>query len=288
MIKHAIVCFILALLLPFTLGCGEEGLIEPHGEVDIPPPPSEGLHAVAFPTNNGSAWTYENVGTGQEFTLRIEDTRDVEGFTHRQITVSEITVPDDSDSTSREVVDHLPANALYYFESRIQITQPVFATYFLKTPQAYIESAFDIFLGARVIHLKHFSSYRLWDFPLKKGKEWTVFEKTTLPTARVIRRVLDENVPVSVPDGNYDAYLVEEEIEGLSQEEAIKQSTVDPSQIESARYEPAKYWVVPNVGVVKYQYDQLVPVLLGQQRTNLIRSFTFELKEKELPGANPR
>ena len=273
-------------LLLFTASCGEEGLIDPHGDVDDIPPSSEGLGALEFPTNNGSAWSYVNVETGQEFTLRIENTREVEGLTHRQMTISEIEIPGDPDSVSRDAVDHLSANAVYFYQSDIRIVQPIFATYFLKTPQDQIESAFDVSLPTRVLHLKHFTPYRLWDFPLKKSKMWTVVEKVTEPTVLVIRRVVDEGVPVAVPDGNYDAYLVEEEIVGLSEETAVRQSDADPSQLEVARYEPAKYWVVPDVGVVKYEYNQMIPVTVNQEQMYLLRLFTFELKEKELLAAD--
>ena len=277
---------LLSLLLLLGQGCGEEGLIDPHGDVDDIPPSSERLRAVDFPTNNGSAWSYVNVETGQEFTLRIENTREVEGLTHRQMTISEIEIPGDPDSVIREPIDHLSANAVYFFQSNIRIVQPIFATYFLKTAQAQIESAFDVFLPTRVLHLKHFAPYRLWDFPLKRGKSWTVVEKTTEPAVHVVRRVLDEGVPVAVPDGNYDAYLVEEEIVGLSEETAVKQSDTDPSQLEVARYEPAKYWVVPDVGVVKYQYNQMIPVTVNQEPMYLLSLFTFELKAKELLDAD--
>lgn len=295
MTKYATIQFVkiccvvlLSFLLLLVQGCGEEGLIDPHGDVDDFPPSSEGLRAVDFPTNNGFAWIYVSADTGQEFTLRIENTREVEGLTHRQMTISEIGIPGDSDSVSREPIDHLSANAVYFFQSDFRIVEPnyVIATYFLKTSQAQIESAFDVINPSRVYHLKHFTPYRLWDFPLEKGKSWTVVEKATEPTARVIRRVLDEGVSVTVPDGNYDAYLVEEEIVGLSEEAAVKQSAADPSQLEVARYEPAKYWVVPDVGVVKYQYNQMIPVTVNQEPMFLLRFFTFELKEKELLDAD--
>ena len=293
MTKYATILFVkiccvvlLSFLLLLVQGCGEEGLIDPHGDVDDFPPSTEELRAVDFPTSNGSAWIYVSADTGQEFTLRIENTREVEGLTHRQMTISEIGIPGDPDSVSREPIDHLSANTVYFFQSNIRIVQPIFATYFLKTSQAQIESAFDVFLPTRVLHLKHFTPYRLWDFPLKKGKSWTVVEKTTEPTAHVIRHVLDEGVPVTVPDGNYDAYLVEEEIVGLSEQAAVKQSAAEPSQLEVARYEPAKYWVVPNVGVVKYQYSQMIPVTVNQEPMYLLRFFTFELKEKELLDAD--
>ena len=110
-------------------------------------------------------------------------------------------------------------------------------------------------------------------------------EKTTEPTVQVIRRVLDESVPVAVPDGNYDAYLIEEEIVGLSEETAVKLSAADPSQLEAARYEPAKYWVVPMWASSNTNTTQMIPVTVNQERMYLLRFFTFELKAKELLAA---
>ena len=282
MIRHALVAFILAFVLLSILGCGEDGLINPHGEVDIPPPSSEGFLAINLPTNNASAWTYVSVETGQEFTLRIEETRDIGGLTNRQMTVSEIR-PTPPDSPNRAAVDHLSANGLYFRDplgpNFINFALPIFATYFLKTPQAYIESAFDAyisFLDNPVFHQDHFPPRRIWDFPLKLGKEWIVFEKTTLPAIRVTRRVIGVNVPVTVPAGSYDAYVVEEKIVGV---EGIEPSGNDPNQL--PLIPPAQYWVVPNVGVVKYRYIQFVSV---QQLT--LR--TFELKAAFLPDANSR
>ena len=242
---------------------------------------SAGFQASEFPTNNGSAWTYRNVGSwlynpGQgetladileeTFTIRIEGTRDISGFTNRQATVSEVKaivlaertvfnaqgqeerVMQGEERIFREPVNHLSANALYFRLDAdfLEVDLPLFATYFSRTPQAYTESAFDVYVGFAdnpVLHQKHFPPRLLWDFPLQIGKEWTVFETQTLPLRRVVRRVIDAPVSVTVPAGSYDnAYLVEEEIIGLS----------GPSGLQG--YEPAKYWVVPNVGVVRYQY----------------------------------
>ena len=102
-----------------------------------------------------------------------------------------------------------------------------------------------------------------------------MFENTTLPATRVVRRVIDANVPVTVPAGSYTAYVIEEEIVGLSREDAVKLPDLEPTQ-----YEPAKYWVVPNIGVVKYEYTFLAT---DQQMITLLTSVTFELKQSELP-----
>ena len=64
MIKNIIVVSIFSLALLSILSCGEEGLIDPHGETEFSPSFSAGFQASEFPTNNGSAWTYLNVGPG--------------------------------------------------------------------------------------------------------------------------------------------------------------------------------------------------------------------------------
>ncbi len=310
MIKNTIIVSIFSFVLLSNLGCGEEGLIDPHGEVEFSPRSSEGFQASDFPTNNGSAWTYLNVGLGlynpgnesiqglleETFTIRIEGIRDISGFTHRRATVSEIravvlTERGAEERFFQEVVDHLTANALYYrinsdfFPFRL----PISSTYFLKTPQAYTESAFDVYDNS-LPPQKHFPPRLLWDFPLQIGKEWTVFETKTSSTHRVIRRVVNANVSVTVPAGSYnEAYLVEEEIVGLSRLPALKLSD-DFQTLTPDNYEPAKYWVVPNVGVVKYQYTYLLPdrELENGEVFNLLLSGDFELIQFELPDDNSR
>ena len=310
MIKKTIIVSIFSFVLLFILSCGEEGLIDPHGEVEFSPPSSEGFQASDFPTNNGSAWTYLNVGFGlfipgnegildlleETFTIRIEGVRDISGFTHRRATVSEIravvlTERGAEDRFFQEVVDHLTANALYYrIDSNFYpFSLPISATYFLKTPQSYTESAFDVY-DSSLPPQKHFPPRLLWDFPLRIGKEWTVFETKTSPTHRVIRRVVDANFSITVPAGIFNnAYLVEEEIVGLSQLPALGVSD-DFRTLRPANYQPAKYWVVPNVGVVKYQYTYILPdrELENGQVFNLLLPADFELSQFELPDDNLR
>ena len=312
----------------WVLGCGEEGLIDPHGEVEVSPSFGVGFQASDFPTNNGSAWTYLNVGDGlynpgqgeviselleETFTIRIESTRDISGFTHRQATVSEVRaivraertvfnqrgeqerVIQEEERIFRAAVDHLSANALYFRldSDFLNADLPLFATYFSSTPQAYIESAFDVyvfFLDNPVLHQKHFPPRLLWDFPLQIGKEWTVFETKTPPARRVVRRVIDADVSVTVPAGSYNnAYLVEEEIIGLPQRPALKLSD-DLQTLEVANYEPAKYWVVPNIGVVKYQYTYVLTEteLPNGAVVNIIGYGDFELSQLELPDDRSR
>ena len=308
MTKNTIIISIFSFMLFSIFGCGEEGLIDPHGEVDLSPSVSKGFQASDLPTNNGSAWTYLNVGFGlynpgnetilelleETFTIRIEGIRDISGLTHRRATVSEIravvlTERGSEEKFFQEVVDHLTANALYYrldsdfFPFRL----PISGTYFLKTPQAYTESAFDVY-DTSLPPQKHFPPRLLWDFPLQIGKEWTVFEAQTSQTHRVIRRVIDENVSVIVPAGSFDnAYLIEEEIVGLSALSALKLSD-DFQMLQPAKYEPAKYWVVPNIGVVKYQYTYLLRdrEIAEGRAANILFSGDFELSQFELPNDN--
>jgi hypothetical protein len=281
MLRRSIIGVALSMTLFSLLNCGEDGFIQPHGEVSIPPPDSAEFQAVNFPTNNGSAWTYVALDTGQEFTLRIEDTRDIGGFTHRQMTISEMR-PQQPERFHREPIDHLSANNLYfrfysddfYSNEFYKEAVPIYATYFLKTPNAYIETAYDAYIGGEnpIFHEKHAPHRIIWDFPLKLGKEWVVFEKMTLPAVRVIRRVILVNEPVTVPTGSYDAYVVEEEIVGRQPDSDAGQSFALP---------PAKYWVVPNVGIIKYEYT-----LFFELEQPIRRS--FELIDADLAAANTR
>ena len=281
MLRRSIIGVALLMTLFSLLNCGEDGFIQPHGEVNIPPPDSSEFRAVDFPTNNGSAWTYVALDSGREFTLRIEDTRDIGGFTHRQMTISEMR-PRQPERFDREPIDHLSANNLYfrfpaddfYTDEYYKEAVPIFATYFLKTPNAYIEAAYDAYIGGEnpIFHEKHAPHRIIWDFPLKLGKEWVVFEKMTLPAVRVIRRVILVNEPVTVPTGSYDAYVVEEEIEGRKPNSDGVQSVITP---------PARYWVVPNIGIVKHEYT-----LFFELEQPIRRS--YELVDTDLAAPNTR
>ncbi|MDE0300465.1 MAG: hypothetical protein OXN17_17650 [Candidatus Poribacteria bacterium] len=281
MLKRSIM--LVALLAPLLalLNCGEDGLIQPHGEVNIAPPESSEFRAVDFPTNHGSAWTYVALDSERQFTLRIEDTRDIGGFTHRQMTISEMR-PRQPDRFDREPVDNLSANNLYfrffsddfYSSEFYKDAVPIFSTYFLKTPNAYIETAYDAYIGGQnpIFHERHASQRVIWDFPLKLGKEWVVFEKTTLPAVRVVRRVAKVNERVTVRTGSYDAYVVEEEIVGKQHHGDAESPFTIP---------PAKYWVVPNVGIVKYEYTLFFEL---EQPIRL----SYELVDTDLAAPNTR
>ena len=270
---------LLIAILLFFVSCGDEGLIDPHGETTLPAPETTGLRAIDFPTATGSSWTYVNVDTNQEFTLRVEGTRDISGTTHRQLTISELTT-DDPDQFRLEAIDHLAANA-YYLRVETEFYEefpfPIFATYFSKTSQTLIESAFDTYLPdssnlgfLRIHHQKHFPPRRLWDFPLEIGKEWIVFDKTAGIPVTVTRYVVSDNEQVTVPAGSYNTYVVHEEVVyGDSPEPSV--FLISP---------PAIYWIAPSVGVVQYRYSLY-------RATDELSSRTFALKSVHLPAPNP-
>ena len=266
------------LFLLLLCSCGDEGLVDPHGETTLPPPETTGFRAIDFPTATGSAWTYVNVDTNQEFTVRVEGTRDISGTTHRQMTVSPLTTAT-PDELSLDAVDHLVANAYYLrieTEFHDTFSFPISGTYFFKTPQALIESAFDMYLPdsgnsafLQIYHQKHFPPRRLWDFPLEVGKEWVVFDKTAGIPVTVTRYVAGKNERVTVPAGSYTTYVVHEEVVyGDSPEPSV--FLISP---------PAIYWVAPSVGVVQYRYSRY-------RATDELFSQTFALKSVHLPESN--
>ncbi len=265
-------CFMSFILLMFIVGCSEEGLIDPHGENKLIPPNTSGtLQAIDFPTDTGSAWTYINTNTEKEFTVRVRGTRDISGTTHRQLTISTIT-PVEPDEVNLVTVDHLAANAFYFRTDTDFFSEfpfPIIATYFNKTPQGIVESAFDIFLPIQnpVFHQKHFPERLLWDFPLEVGKEWTVFDKTAGNPVSATRFVTEKDVVVTVPAGTYSTYVVYEEVI-YGDIEAPTIRLISP---------PAVYWVAPAVGVVQYRFSRY-------RATETFQTETYQLKSVHLPG----
>lgn len=265
---------LLMAILLFLCSCGDEGLIDPYPEISLPKAAGK-LYATDIPTDTGSAWTYVNVDTNEEFTRRVEGTRDISGTTHRQMTVSQIS-PREPDQFNWQAVDHLVANAFYYrLETEfIVFPFPIFATYFFKTPQALVESAFDIFVPnspttVTIDHGKHFPPRRLWDFPLEVGKKWVVFKKTAGIPVEVTRYVAEKDVQVTVPAGSYTTFVVHEEV--------VYADSPEPSSFLISP--PAIYWVAPAIGIVQYRYSRY-------RATDALSSQTFALKSYHLPGPN--
>ena len=161
------------------------------------------------------------------------------------MTVSEMSFVED-DQFNWLAVDHLVANAFYLrldAEFVDVFPFPIFATYFSKTPQALVESAFDIFLPdppdrITIEHYKHFPPRRLWDFPLEVGKKWVVFKKTAGIPVEVTRYVAEKDVEVTVPAGSYTTFVVHEEV--------VYADNPEPSSFLISP--PAIYWVAPSLG----------------------------------------
>ena len=356
----------------------------------------EGLHAVEFPTPSNGTWTYLNPENNRKFTLRIEDTRFVDGFVYRKLnssemrlfkipldpledkisdmqgreiddlegviqtlynvqeqiaegerkgvsdeeleslkseqktlrtiidkefqknefglltsrTTMEFTVQKKDDEwrifenfqqpfiirkeddqlivSTRETFDHLATNGLVfrwkgkYFPASI----PIKSRYFFKSIRDYQEAALDVYLTllgeVPILHQSYFIPQKMWDFPLTVGKEWVVFEKVSVPTIKVIRRVVAEDVTVDVSAGSFQTFLVEEVVVGIedvglpdeveNNEEEVKTDSGKPY------IPPAHYWVAKNIGVVKYDYPKYIPV--GSKP----KIHTFELTDYNLPG----
>jgi hypothetical protein len=116
---------------------------------------------------------------------------------------------------------------------------------------------------------KHLPPRRLWEFPMRVGSRWRVFETTALPGGggrgpqpKILaeRRVASEENVVT-PGYEGPALIVEEWAVGLSQDaetgEFIVPSIDDlNSNGQPDRGQPtARYWVASGVGVVKYEYE---------------------------------
>ena len=233
-IRYNLLKYIVVLAI-FSWGCGEDGIFD-----DEPPPPVKpmGLSALEFPTRNGSQWTYIDKDTEERHTLSIDGVKDVNGFTNRRL----------KNSSLDAVTDFLSASGWYFRFNGEYILWPfpITTTYFVKTTDFYIENAFDVFIefwSNEPLFEKHFPPRKLWQFPFQVGNQWTVFEKNTPPKVTAIRQVNADNVRVTVPAGTYEnTYLIEEFVH-IGENENIAFGESD-----------AKYWIAPNIGIVKYEY----------------------------------
>jgi hypothetical protein len=114
-----------------------------------------------------------------------------------------------------------------------------------------------------------------------------VFEKNaiSLPEDTTVSSVL-QNGQWFIADGAGTTYIITREDDELEIYAFKQPGTLGES--ETVRYEPAKYWVAPNIGVVKYYYTRLRTATVNEYRVNLLRPITFELKKSELTDANFR
>ena len=170
---------------------------------------------------------------------------------------------------TRKTTDHLSANGCYFRQNGkllIGAALPIYATYFFKSSTELTERAFDLYFGNAmppIMHNVHPTFRKLWVFPLRKGIEWTVIEQTVSPTVKVKRRVLADQVDITVPAGHFtNGYLVEEIIEGKEAFTPINQQATKMEQTETdlatqpntKMLPAARYWIIPNIGIVKYEY----------------------------------
>jgi hypothetical protein len=230
------------------IGCGEDGIFDVDWN-ETPPEKPSGLSALEFPTKNGSAWEYVDA-QGNTHILRIDGIKSINGVTYR---ILENTAKNSSTSegegtesdSSIAIADFYAANALYIKINGAFVQQPfpISATYFIKTKDAYIEGAFDAyieFLEDPTWHQKHFPTRKIWQFPLQVGTEWIVLQ-SGFPEITTTRKVVADKVEVTVPAGTYNnAYLIEEH------------AFINGGQ--PLLEKPNRYWVAPDVGVVKYEF----------------------------------
>lgn len=116
---------------------------------------------------------------------------------------------------------------------------------------------------------KHLPPRRLWEFPLRVGSRWTVFETFELwdgvgvgsqPKIIAERRVASEENVVT-PGYSGSALLVEEWTIGLSRDAETGELIIPSIDDENGNGQPdrgeptARYWVASGVGVVKYEYE---------------------------------
>ena len=89
MLKYLIHVLVLGLLIVSFFSCSDG---DPFDDpvIDRELGDVEGLHAVEFPTPSNGTWTYLNPENNRKFTLRIEDTRFVDGFVYRKLNSSEM------------------------------------------------------------------------------------------------------------------------------------------------------------------------------------------------------
>ena len=212
-------CFALCAIIIF--GCGEGSPFEPQDAVPVEMPGA--FLARHFPTADGSSWEYISADRQHTYTVKIDGTKNVGGSAVRI---------QESDSD-------IPVSQLGMFYGF-----PIRNSFFIKDLDAYTEHAFELWLASvDDTYLQRNSPRRvLWSFPLYAGKEWVVSKSLTIPEILYTRKVVSDNGVITVPAGTFaGVYYVEEYalFADLTPDEEIP---------------PSKYWLVPDVGVIKYEY----------------------------------
>jgi hypothetical protein len=216
------------LLCVIIIGCGEESPFESQDSVPTETPGA--LSALHFPTADGCTWEYISADGSHAYTAKVAGTKNIGGFAAK---VVENRLDVSSDIPLDVPVDYL--SSLYGF--------PVHASFFTKDLNSYTEHAFDLWLDvlSDTFFQRNSPKRVLWSFPLYEGKEWIVSKSRFVPEITYTRKVVSSNGVLTVPAGTFEnVYCVEEyaSIADLPTEEE----------------EPNKYWLAPDVGVIKYEY----------------------------------
>jgi len=120
---------------------------------------------------------------------------------------------------------------------------PICRSFFTKDLHFHTEHAFEFWLGTLddTFFQRNSPKRVLWSFPLYVGKEWIVSKSRMVPEITYTRKVVSGNGVLTVPAGTFEGvYYVEEyaSIAHLPSEEEM----------------PSKFWLAPDVGVIKYEY----------------------------------
>ncbi len=217
-------------------GCGEGNPFEDQDSVPIETPGS--LSALHFPTADGSRWTYISAD-GHTYTAEVAGTRNIGGVTARVM-----------ESDSAAPVDQIAA--LYGI--------PIRTSLFTKDLDSYTEHALELWLDILndTFFQRNIPKRVVWSFPLYAGKEWIVSKSYTVPEFTYIRKVISDNGVITVPKGTFKNVCYVEEYFSVGDL---------PADTEA----PNKYWLAPDVGVIKYEY---VDPMLNTTQVYELKGFT--------------
>ena len=222
------------LLCTMIIGCDEESPFEPQNSVPVEIPGS--LSALHFPTAVDCSWKYVSADGEHEYTTKITGARNVGGIAAK-------VMENDSDIPVDQIA--LLINGL-----------PIRMSLFTKDLDSYTEHGSELLIDFQGnTFFQRYSPKRvIWSFPLYEGKEWEVSKLRLIPEITFTRKVISDNGVLTVPAGTFrNVYYVEEYI-----------SIAD---LDTGEETPSKYWLAPDVGVIKYEY--IDPILNTTQTYEL-------------------
>ena len=223
-------CSVLCAII--ITGCGEETPFEHQDSVPAETPGA--LTALHFPTADGCIWTYVSADGEHTYTAKIAGTRNVGGLAAK-------IMESDSDVPVSDLAWLYWVYGLYGF--------PIRTSLFTKDMDSYTEHALELWVDFwdDTLFQRNLPKRVLWSFPLYVGKEWIVSKSRIIPEITYTRKVVSGSGVLTVPAGTFEGvYYVEEyiSIADLPTEEEV----------------PNKYWLVPNVGVIKYEYVDYISI----------------------------